>query len=241
MNRQWLALAAVGFVLVFWRPIQGQQQTTRPGTQSDTRRSPTADPSRDTSPLTTPSFVKKVAEDSQMEMELARIAAMRASSAQVKAYAQQIVRDHTTLMSILQKYASKHNVTFPRGPGDTTASAGSRTNSNSVNRSNTQPGPNSSTPGALASADTSPARELTSKTGADFDQAYVRMMVVDHEKAIALFEKQKAAKDADSEIRGFINNTIPLLRAHLDRAEALEKTMGTATDPNRGRNPVNNR
>lgn len=68
------------------------------------------------------------------------------------------------------------------------------------------------------------AADLSKKTGKDFDKAYIDMQVKDHEKTVDLFEK--GSKDVkDTELKTFIDNTLPKLKAHLDAAKGLKKAM----------------
>ncbi len=55
-------------------------------------------------------FVHKVAEDGKSEMQLAELAAQRASHAEVKAFAQKLVEGHTTINSELMTIAGEKNV-----------------------------------------------------------------------------------------------------------------------------------
>jgi putative membrane protein len=84
---------------------------------------------------------------------------------------------------------------------------------------------------ASASADNAHARELGTKTGADFDQAYIRMMIEDHEKAVALFEQERDAKAVHPELQAFVNSNLPVLRSHLARAREIQKTVGASANP----------
>ena len=64
---------------------------------------------------------------------------------------------------------------------------------------------------------------LMKKKGKEFDQAYMNMMVTDHKKDINEFEKESNnAKDAD--LKGFATQTLPILRMHLDSAQAINKS-----------------
>lgn len=64
--------------------------------------------------------------------------------------------------------------------------------------------------------------DISSKSGKDFDKAYIKQMVKDHEKTVKLFEDgQKNVKDA--EIRAFIDKTLPVLKSHLDQIRNLDK------------------
>jgi putative membrane protein len=61
---------------------------------------------------------------------------------------------------------------------------------------------------------------LKSKTGKDFDKAYMRMMVTDHKEDVNKF--QVASNNAaDADVKGFATKTLPVLRMHLDSAQAI--------------------
>jgi putative membrane protein len=56
--------------------------------------------------------------------------------------------------------------------------------------------------------------ELSKKSGADFDKAYAKMMVEDHEKDVAKFKKE-AEKGDDPEFKAWAAKTLPTLEHHL--------------------------
>jgi putative membrane protein len=66
--------------------------------------------------------------------------------------------------------------------------------------------------------------DLAEKTGNDFDKAFMRKMVNDHESTINLFEKA-SDKVSDPEVKTFVDNTLPKLRMHLDSARAIQKML----------------
>ncbi|KAA9041986.1 DUF4142 domain-containing protein [Ginsengibacter hankyongi] len=66
--------------------------------------------------------------------------------------------------------------------------------------------------------------KLSKKTGADFDKAYVDMMVDDHKKDIAAFKKAQGDV-SDNDIKNFITNTLPTLQKHLDAIQAIKAKM----------------
>lgn len=79
-------------------------------------------------------------------------------------------------------------------------------------------------PSAVSEENKKDIDNLTSKTGKDFDKAFMRQMVDDHQATISLFEK--AANDVgDTDVKNMINNTLPKLRAHLDSAKAVQKAL----------------
>jgi putative membrane protein len=64
--------------------------------------------------------------------------------------------------------------------------------------------------------------KLAEKSGKDFDKAYINEMVSDHKKDVDLFE-DALNKVKDEELRTFINNTLPTLRAHLEHIKGIDK------------------
>ena len=66
--------------------------------------------------------------------------------------------------------------------------------------------------------------DLSKQTGKSFDKAYTDAMIKDHEEDIDEFEKA-AKKVNDTDVRNFINNTLPKLKNHLDSARAIRKSL----------------
>ncbi|MEJ8801324.1 DUF4142 domain-containing protein [Pontibacter sp. H249] len=64
-------------------------------------------------------------------------------------------------------------------------------------------------------------QNLRDKTGADFDKAYMDLMVSSHEEAVSLFE-DASNNIQDAEIQNFANTTLPKLRQHHERAQQLK-------------------
>jgi putative membrane protein len=71
---------------------------------------------------------------------------------------------------------------------------------------------------------------LEMKKGEAFDRAYISIMIDDHKKDIREF-KRAAKNAADLEIRAFAVDNLPVLSAHLDSAQSLEKKMGIPVGP----------
>ncbi|HUS36928.1 MAG TPA: DUF4142 domain-containing protein [Verrucomicrobiae bacterium] len=67
--------------------------------------------------------------------------------------------------------------------------------------------------------------DMEKKSGADFDRAFIEHAVKDHRKDISKFER--ASRDLnDSELKAFATETLPKLRAHLQEAERIAKSLG---------------
>jgi putative membrane protein len=66
--------------------------------------------------------------------------------------------------------------------------------------------------------------DLSKKKGADFDKAYMKMMVDDHQDDIKDFEKC-AENGTDPDVKTFASQKLPTLRKHLDSAKAINKSL----------------
>jgi putative membrane protein len=93
-------------------------------------------------------------------------------------------------------------------------------------------------PPALPGKDARMRERLMTLSGAEFDRAYMKHMVEDHEKAVRMFEKQaNGAKDAT--VKDFASKTLPALQEHLKMAQDIHAkleaagttTEGTGTTP----------
>lgn len=62
--------------------------------------------------------------------------------------------------------------------------------------------------------------EMKQKKGVNFDNAYIDMMVSDHQTDIAEFEA--AANGADAAVRAYATKTLPVLKKHLDAIKKLQ-------------------
>jgi putative membrane protein len=69
--------------------------------------------------------------------------------------------------------------------------------------------------------------KLSQLSGDEFDRAYARDMVKDHQQDIAEFQ-QEAANGQDGAIKNFASETLPTLQDHLKMARQMVKTVGTS-------------
>jgi putative membrane protein len=77
-------------------------------------------------------------------------------------------------------------------------------------------------------------QKMMTLTGSKFDMEYVKAMVKDHEKTVAMFQKEASGgKDADA--KAFAAKNLPVIQAHLDMARKMMTSMsgGKKMDDNK--------
>lgn len=77
-----------------------------------------------------------------------------------------------------------------------------------------------SVPSTLDAEGRKKTSQLAAKSGDAFDKAYAGMMLKDHQKVIALFERQQSS-GTDEDLKSFAAETLPTLRDHLKAAQDL--------------------
>jgi len=68
--------------------------------------------------------------------------------------------------------------------------------------------------------------DLQKKSGAAFDKAYINLMITDHKDDIDEYKKASQQTN-DSDVRALALKLLPLLQAHLDTVQALQKGRGS--------------
>jgi putative membrane protein len=145
-------------------------------------------------------FVKEAALGGMTEVELGKLAAQKASSDDVKQFAQKMVDDHTKANDELKQAASKDNIPVP----DT-----------------------------LDSKHQSEIDKLSKLSGEQFDKAYVKNQLKEHETDVKEFSAE-AQGGTDPEIRAFASSTLPVLQQHLELVKNLNKTEKNAVKQSKG-------
>lgn len=70
------------------------------------------------------------------------------------------------------------------------------------------------------------AKERLAKlTKKDFDHAFVKQMIEDHQATITKFEDE-SRNGTDNDLKAWVNKTLPTLKEHLKMAEDLQKKIG---------------
>lgn len=141
------------------------------------------------SSLTTDSpedFVETAARAGVAEVEMGKLAAQKATDAEVKRFGQMMVDEHTRANAELKTLAGKKNWAVPEDLG----------------------------------SHQSDLDELKGLSGADFDKAYVKLMVNDHENDVAAFASQ-ANNSSDPDVKAFAAKTLPVLKKHLETVQTI--------------------
>ncbi len=81
---------------------------------------------------------------------------------------------------------------------------------------------NAKVPDSLNAKHKATIDKLSAMSGADFDKAYVKEMIKDHEEDIAEFEKaDKQVQNAD--LKKFIDDTIAVMKEHLEMIKKFDQ------------------
>lgn len=140
-------------------------------------------------------FAMAAAQSAQYEIEAAQLALAQSHDASVRAFAEQMIQDHTRGREAIGQAAQASGLPRP--------------------------------PPAMSSDQASMLGALQSLRGADFDKAYARQQVLAHSQALAV-EQSFAASGADPNLRKVAQTDVPMIQAHLDRANRLVATLGTS-------------
>jgi putative membrane protein len=62
-------------------------------------------------------------------------------------------------------------------------------------------------------------------SGKTFDKSYIKGMVADHKEDIKEFQKE-ASEGQDADVKAFAAATLPTLKAHLKKIEAIAAAQG---------------
>ena len=189
-------------------------------------------------------FVQKAATAGKMEVAHGKLAASKASNAQVKAFGQTLVKDHTAANQQLMALAKRKNITIADHPAAASEGRGvsSADTTTAATKAGGKPSPTGTTGTTGASggvATTGEARDREagkggahqtepwmSATGAAFDRGFVEAQVKAHQEAISLFEQQ-AKNGSDADIKAFAQKQLPGLRNHLKQAQDLQGKLRT--------------
>lgn len=94
-------------------------------------------------------------------------------------------------------------------------------------------------PSAVSSKQQSAYDKLNGMNGMDFDKAFMKQMVKDHENAVKLFRKQ-SEKGEDADAKAFATKTLPTLQMHLQMAKTMNDSMKNSNRNSNDKSNSNN-
>jgi putative membrane protein len=69
---------------------------------------------------------------------------------------------------------------------------------------------------------------LSKLSGAQFDAAYVKDMVMDHEEDVKDFKKESQS-GRDEKIKSFATQTLPVIEGHLEKLKAIQPKLSSSS------------
>jgi len=153
------------------------------------------------------------------EIQAGNLAQQRAQDAEVKAFAQHMVTDHTALDQQGDALATRLNVS-PMLPDSALPRAATQAMSTL-----------SSTGGAASGAmtpstPTTDAAAAAAGSGAEFDRAYITQQVADHQRTLALVDAA-IERSQNAELKTALQTQVrPKVAEHLQHARQLQQKLG---------------
>ena len=198
------ALLAAAALLAVVAPASAQTQQQRAqGAQSQTGSPPMADPAAPAAgtsatgsraaALTAAAFARTAAMSDLYEMEASRLADQRSQNAQVKQFAQHMLRDH-------QKTTDELKGLLPQIQG---VSA-------------------SQLPTSLDQQHQALVQQLQGAQGAQLDRLFAQQQIQAHQTAVELFRAYAQSGD-DAQLKRWASQTLPSLEEHLRQAQQLQR------------------
>lgn len=135
--------------------------------------------------------------DGDREVRLGRLAQERGASADVRAFGALMVEKHTMAGTELKRIATRHE----NAAGAARDAARDKKD------------------------DDDDFERLSKLSGAEFDRAYLEVMVDEHEKAIRALEDKAGDNDEHADVREWATKTLPGVKQHLERAKSLRERL----------------
>ena len=182
-------------------PSSARQARSKPSTIRP-RSSPVASTKQNTAPVAstkqnTAMVLSQIHQTNLTEIALGRMAEGKASRSEVRAYADQLVQDHTNVDETVVAMAQKSGAHLKNG------TAGHREGHETAQEKQLE-------------------RKLKSASGTDFDRLFLQQTRSDHDRLIR--KLQQGREDAsDDELEALIDKMIPIFEQHRELAQILMK------------------
>ena len=133
------------------------------------------------------------------EIQLATLAAKKATSPKVKQIASKLAADHGKNREQVRALAQKLNVILTPAQG-----------------------------GSVSAADSAAMPpDLQGKSGRDFDRAFVQHEIADHQSNIQKLQTQVIPGAQDAAIKAYLQKTVTELQAHLSSLKQVQQQLGS--------------
>jgi putative membrane protein len=129
------------------------------------------------------------------EIQLAQLVSRKASSSQVKQIARKLATDHSRNQQELQALAQKLNLSLTPAQG-----------------------------GGVADSTEMPA-DLQSKSGADFDKAFIQHEIEDHQANIDKIRNQMLPAAQDQQVKAYLQKTVTAMEGHLAGLKKVDQQI----------------
>lgn len=144
-----------------------------------------------------PQIAAIVVAANQVDIDAARLAPTRAATADVKAFAQQMITDHSAVNAAAVKLVTKLHVT---------------PESNATSRQ-------------LIEGGAANRKTLAPMHGAAFDKAYIGNEVAYHQAVLDAIDKTLIPNAKNAELKALLEQTRPAIAAHLEHAKQIQASL----------------
>jgi putative membrane protein len=133
------------------------------------------------------------------EIQLATLAAKKASSPKVKQIASKLATDHSKNREQLLALAQRLNVTLTPAQG-----------------------------GSVSAADSAAMPpDLQGKSGRNFDRAFVQHEIADHQSNIQKLQTEAIPSARDAAVKAYLQKTVTDMQAHLSSLKQVQQQLGS--------------
>jgi putative membrane protein len=147
--------------------------------------------------LTDPEIASVALTADKIDIEYAQIAKEKSKNAEVLQFASTMAKDHQSVNDQAVALATKLGVT---------------------------PQDNQLTQSLLQGAESTKAM-LNSKSGAEFDKAYIDNEVAYHKAAIDIVENTLIPDASNDQLKSLLQTALPIFKQHLEHAEMIQKNL----------------
>lgn len=147
--------------------------------------------------FTDPQIASIAVTANQIDIDYAKIALEKSTNEKVKEFANTMAKDHQAVIDQAVALATKLGVTPEDNPTTQSLLDGAKTVKDN----------------------------FASKSGADFDKAYIDNEVEYHKAAISLVESRLIPESTNEELKSLLQTALPLFKTHLEHAEMVQKEV----------------